>query len=304
MSKLRSLICAAAALSTALAVPAAPVELDGDMWHAIVIRPVDLWVGDAAARDDSLDEVKSHKANYMVYVRGQQLRGGPLLFQGPSKDSIVAGVQDELEHNGFKLGLSQEYMFTVDGCEYMPAAQYKPFADYQARDYRELVRAEGDPDTLESRIRGRKFAGSLLALATIGIAGKVGGASIAEAVTGSTIPGDAYQVPLAAASESIPVLLPAFDASPYETVSVRRINYKGGMNGQILIALKKGWTEDDEAQALIKSITVALGVGATPESIEKSRGEDLAYRKSVWASCVTAGDCKPDIKAESLRDQP
>jgi hypothetical protein len=69
------------------------------------------------------------------------------------------------------------------------------------------------------------------------------------------------------------------------------------MNGQILIALKEGATDDDEAQALIKCIAIALGVGATPESIEKSRAEDFAYRKSVWDACVSEGQCKRDEAA-------
>ena len=86
-------LCAAAALlwNTPIA-NGAPVELDSPKWHAIVVRPVDLWVGDKGTRADTLAVVADRKANYQMYVRGQCcLRGGPLILQGPSDDPIVHG---------------------------------------------------------------------------------------------------------------------------------------------------------------------------------------------------------------------
>ena len=272
----------------------APVELDSPTWHTIVVRPVDLWVGDKGTRDDTLAAVASHTANYRINVRGQLLRGGPLILQGPADDPIVHSVHDEFKRNGFDLGLTQKYRFIVDGAQYMEAVQYKAFAEAQASSYRDLIRAEGDPDTLESRIRGRKVAGAVLGLAMIGVTQAKFGTDMAAKMAGSAIPGDVYHIPIGMASSLAPAVLPPLPSGPYRTISVRLLPFKFGMNGQILVALKEGSTDDDETEALIKAIAIALGVGATPESIEKSRAEDFAFRKSVWDACVTEGRCKPD----------
>jgi hypothetical protein len=306
--RLASILVLAAA---AAAATAAPVEIDGPNWHAIVIRPVDLWVGDAAARDDSLDTVKAHKANYYLDVRGQSLLGGHLIFQGPAKDPLITAINAELAQAGFEPSMTQKYWLRIRGNDYMDAEQYAAFADFQARGYRDLIRAQGEPETLESRIRGRKVAGALLSLATFGAATHYGGAQVGGAVA-DNVAGDVYHMPLAAASSAVPVVLPSFDAAAYETISVRRIAYKGGMNGQILIALKKGWTEADENQALVKAVAIALGEGTTEESIAQSREEDFAHRKKVWSDCVAAGDCKTSSTAtsgtssgsDSVKDRP
>jgi hypothetical protein len=292
-------LCAATVLlSNTPVANGAPVELDSPQWHAIVVRPVDLWVGDKGTRDDTLAVVASRKANYQMYVRGRCcLRGGPLIFQGPSDDPIVHGVRDELQRNGFELGLTQKYMFTVEGAQYMETEKYQAFAEAQAASYRGLIRAEGDPDTLESRIRGRKVAGAVLGVAMIGVTQAKFGTDIASKMAGSTIPGDIYQFPIGMASSLAPAVLPPLPPGPYRTISVRRLPFKFGMNGQVLVGLKEGSTDDDEAEVLIKAIAIALGVGATPESIEKARAEDFAYRKSVWDACVSEGRCKPDEAA-------
>ena len=137
----------------------------------------------------------------------------------------------------------------------------------------------------------------------MGIAGNKFGSTGAANVLGSGIAGDVAQLPRAVAGEVVAARLPAFDASGYDKISVRQIKYRS-MNGQILIALKKGWTEADESQALVKSIAIALGVGDTPEAIEQSRTLEFAYRKAVWAACVAQGHCGDEPKVGSQRERP
>lgn len=306
MSTRKVQLRASAALLAIASVAAAadPVEIDGPNWHAIVIRPVDLWVGDATARANSLDEVRSHKANYRIMIRGQERQGGRLLFQGPDKDPLIDAINNELQRADFSLGLSQEYRVLVEGCEYFDADHYPAFADFQGKFYRDEIRREGDPDSLEGRIRGHKILGNVLAVASIGIAGGHFGAGAAGGIAGSTIPSDIADATRAAASSGIPALLPQIDLSNYDTVSVRRIDYTAGMNGQILIALKKGWKQEDEDQALAKVVPVALGVGDTPEAIEASRAKDFAYRKQVWDQCVAAGECQVEAKPHPVGERP
>src|SRR5205814_3619033 len=127
----------------------------------------------------------------------------------------VHGVRDELQRNGFELDLTQKYMFTVEGAQYMDPELYQAFAQAQAASYRGLIRAEGDPDTLESRIRSRKVAGAVLGVAMIGVTQAKLGTDVAAKMAGSTIPGDVYQIPIGMASKLAPAVLPPLPPGPY-----------------------------------------------------------------------------------------
>jgi hypothetical protein len=261
---------------------AAAVQFDGPNWHAIVIRPVDLWVGDAGFKEDALEAVRHGDVNYHALERGQGLRGAPLVLQGASDHPLVKRVADEVERGGMHLSRSQKYRFFVSDRQVLSADLYPAFAAAQARAYRYRVKAEGDPETLEARAKGTKILGGVLGLATIGLAGKLGGSTAALGLGQSSIPGEVNQIPLNVWKASVPVMLPALDVGSFGQVVVRTVEFKGGMNGQILIALRPGATDAEETDALVKSIAVAAGVGTSPAGIEQSRQEDLAQRRAVW----------------------
>lgn len=261
---------------------AAPVEFDGSNWHAIVIRPVDLWIGDAGFREDALEAVRNGDVHYHALERGEGLRGAPLVFQGASDHPLVKRVKAEVERAGMHISRSQKYRFFVSDRQVLDASLYPAFVAAQERAYRYRVKAEGDPETLEARAKGSKILGGVLGLATIGLAGKLGGSTAALGIGQSSLPGEVNQIPLNVWKASVPVMLPALDVAAFTQVVVRTVEFKGGMNGQILIALKAGATDADETDALVKAIAIAAGVGTTPAGIEQSRTEDLAQRRTVW----------------------
>ena len=177
---------------------------------------------------------------------------------------------------------SQKYRFFVSERQVVAAELYPTFAAAQARAYRYRVKTEGDPETLEARTKGGKVLGGVLGLATIGLAGKLGGSTAALGIGQSTIPGDVNQIPLNVWKASVPVVLPTLNVAEFSQVVVRTVECKGGTNGQILIALKPGATDADETDALVKAIAIAAGVGTTAAGIEQARLEDLAQRRVVW----------------------
>lgn len=281
---------------------AAPVELDTADTHIIVVRPVDIWSGDRSAQSDSLDHVRSKTALYWVWTASQNVvNGGPLWLQRVSDHPIVTATTAALAKSGFELGLSQSYGFRVQQPQTLEPSRFEAFSTAQTALYKITVLSQGDPDTLSGRVAGRKFAGGVLSLVTLGVAGGVGGALGAETVLNTGIAGDVYQLPLALRGALAPALLPPFDASAFKQVEVRSVTYRGGMNGQILIAYRADKTEANEVEAMGLAIATAAGAGTSVPEVEKSRADDLAFRKATWEACVTAGDCKDGVYAPRAR---
>jgi hypothetical protein len=276
--------------STAIA---APVEIDTPYAHIIVCRPVDEWSGDKSAQSDSLDEVRARKANYRVRLGSKrELQGGPLLLQKESDHPIVNGVRNELASAGFTLGLSQAYFFRVEEAQSLDPVRFREFAQSQATAYRLTILNQGDPSTLQSRTTGKKFAGGVLSLVTIGAAGAKFGTLGAETTLNAGMAGDAYKLPQGLRAVLVPAVLPDFDASAYHDVEIRRVSYRGGMLGQIIVAYRMEKTAEAEVGALSKAIATVAGTGTTVDDIEKSRQADFAFRKSVWDACVASDECK------------
>ena len=289
-----TLLCLAAVFASPAV--AAPVEFDTASAHIIVVRPVDIWSGDAGAQGDSLDMVKAKRANYVLQlVPGTVLRGGPHWFESPANHPIVAAVREALQPYGFSISSDEDYVFGVRAAETIEPDQFEAVRDAQAETYKQIIADQGDPDTLHRRLLGRKLAGNVLALLTLGVAGGALGPSGATVALGSGIVGDAYQAPSWVPNALAPALLPALDPKAYKTIEMRRLVYRSGMIGQIVIAYHDEKTPQAESEALVKAIVSATGADTTPEAIEASRASDLAYRESVWKTCVAEYRCGPDL---------
>jgi hypothetical protein len=281
----------ASLLSTAIF--AAPVEFDTPDAHVIVMRALDTWSGDNTASEESLEAVKDHKAGYRVYrhEKGDVL-GFPILFGGLADDKVVQGVNSELKPLSFKLE-QDRVNFSVDKPLALDPTKYAAFANYQRELYKAVVVSDGNPATLHGRVSGRKFLSGVLSLAAIGIAGEKFGALGSQTVLSTGVAGDVYQFGTSGNAALSPIDLPAFDASSYKSIDVRRvIQGNNDRLGQVIIAYKNDKTDEAENTALIKAIVTLTGADTTVEAIQLARTEDLAERLSIWNACVAVGKCK------------
>ena len=282
------------ALVTGSLAMAAPVEFDTEAAHVIVVRPVDVWSGDAGAQDDSLDMVKARRANYVLEITyNSYLRGGPLWLQGASDHPVVDAVREALKPHGFALRPNQGYYFVIHSADTVEPEKFEAVRAAQAAVYKQTIVDQGDPDTLRRRILGRKVAGNVLSLLTLGIAGGAYGTTGVTAALGSGIAGEAYQVPAWVPHVLAPAYLPPLDATAFKAIDMRRLDFRAGMVGQIVIAYRGEKTPEAETEALVKAIVAATGADTTPETIEAARASDLVYRQSVWKECVASGKCGP-----------
>lgn len=283
---------------TGAAAQAAPVELDTPDAHIIVVRPVDLWSGDSSAQSDSLEHVRSKTANYWVWLGYKdEVNGGPLLLQRASTRPVVVAATAEMAKDGFAPSYSQSYGFKVLHPEPLAPATYEELSQAQAALYKLTILNQGDPDTLQNRTSGKKFVGTLLTLATLGIAGGKFGAIGAETVINTGLAGDIYRLPSSLRESLALAILPPLDSPSFKEIEVRSVSYRGGMNGQIVIAYRSAKTEEAEVEAMGVAIAAVAGAGTTVEGVEKSRADDLAFRKATWDACVIAGDCKDGVYA-------
>ena len=292
----------AALVGTATTASAMPVELDTPDAHIIVVRPVDIWSGDSSAQDDSLDMVKAKRANYVLEITyGRNFMGGPLWLQRADDHPVVNAVSEALKPHGFDLRPNQGYFFGVKFAENIEASRFDEVREAQAANYRQIIIDQGDPDTLGRRIMSRKVAGNVLSLLTLGIAGSKFGAVGASTTLGSGIAGDVYQAPSWVPTLS-PALLPALDTSAFKSIDMRRLQFRGGMVGQMVIAYRGEKTPEIEREALVKGIVAATGADTTPEEIKAARASDFAYRQVVWKECVAASKCGDGAAAAAKKN--
>jgi len=284
-------ICASMLSSAAFA---APVEFDTPDAHVIVMRALDTWSGDNTASEESLEAVKNHEAGYRVFRHKGDVLGFPILFGGLADDKVVQGVNSELKPLSFKLEQAR-VNFSVDKPLALEPIKYADFANYQRELYKAVVISDGNPATLHGRVSGKKFFSGVISLATIGIAGAKFGALGSQTVLNTGVAGDIYQLGASGNAALSPIDLPAFDASNYKSIDVRRV-VQGNNDrlGQVIIAYKNDKTNDSENTALIKAIVTLTGADTTIDAIKLTRAEDLAKRQSIWDTCVAEGKCKKD----------
>lgn len=292
--KIKTTIASICASLISSAIFAAPVEFDTPDVHVVVMRALDTWSGDNSASEESLEAVKNHEAGYRVYHHKGDVLGFPILFGGLSDDKIVQGVNSALKVLSFKLE-QDRVNFNVDKPVALDPKEYGILAQRQRELFKYLVISQGNPVTLPSRVKTKKFWGAIFSLGAVAVGGEKFGAAGSEAVLGSGTAGDIYQFSTSSRAALSPIDLPIFDASTYKSIDVRRvIQGNNDRLGQVIIAYKNDKTDDAENTALIKAIVTLTGADTTVEAIKQARAEDLDKRQAIWDACVAEGKCKND----------
>ncbi len=274
---------------------AAPVEFDTLDAHIVVMRSIDSWSGDNSASEDSLASVAKHASGFQLERTKGVVLGFPMLFQRLSDDIVVQGVNSALKPLNFNLAQTGDFTFKVDKPVALDPKEYGILVQRQRELFKYLVISQGNPVTLPSRVKSKKFWGTIFSLGAVVAGGATYGAVGSEAVLGSGTAGDIYQFSTSSRAALSPINLPSFDASSYKSIDVRRvIQGNNDRLGQVIIAYKNDKTDDAENTALIKAIVTLTGADTTIEAIKQARAEDLTNRQAIWDACVAEGKCKKD----------
>jgi len=266
---------------------AEPLEFDVPGAHVVVVGLLDQWSGDSTAMDNSLNVVSQKKVNYQLLLGPHQtLRGGPLVFQGPSDHPIVAGVEQVLKEHHFSLAMTQFFLFNVYQPISLDPIQYESFRATQAKAVSKITKVQGDPSTLQSRISTKNFFKNVL---SIGAMFKLGALKADPDFAGLAT--DVSRLPLGSLEAVVPIELPAFAADLYKFIEVRPVKFRG-LLGQIIVAYKEEKSSEIENAALIPAIVSIAGADTTPEEIVKARERSYRQRLAAWNHCVDSGECK------------
>ncbi|PTT91015.1 hypothetical protein DBR42_04720 [Pelomonas sp. HMWF004] len=278
--------------AAALPCIAAPVEFDTPDAHVIVLRSVDAWSPDNGTSADSLATYRKHEFAFELQTETRELRGYPTVFQRPTDDPTVHRVEQVLGEGGMRLANRMKFQVRVFKPVTIRPAEYPAFAAGQAALFEQGVYAQGDPKTLAGKASARKFFGTILAVAAVGVAGDRFGASAAGGLVGSGVAGDVYQLGAAGRAAMLPLELPAFAPEGYASVDVRKV-VQGITDrvGQVVIAYRGEKTPEAEQEALARAIGALAGLGTTAEEIEQARAADVAQRQALWDACAAAGKC-------------
>lgn len=281
---------------------AEPVEIDTDAVHIVIVRPLDNWSADASNAADRLDALREKKAYYGISVddptQGKKIHvnGGAQGFGHVSKHPIAQAGREALLKNGFTLSQDTSIGFDIEYPVALNPEEWMRFAAAQSENYKQAVIAQGDPITLQSRTKSKKFFGGLLAVATMAAGvNRLGATAGLNATLGSGIANDAYRLSAEAGRALGPIPLPGVDLSMYKSIDVRRITNYLIPTGQLIFAYKGEKTPEAELEAILAAIPVIAGAGTTPEAVEQSRRQDFAARSAIWSECVAAG--RPECKA-------
>lgn len=295
LSRLKSLLLGAAALTFAATSCAAPVEFDIDGARVLVIRPVDLWSGNRDMQERSLESVRERRVSYAYYDRsgsGKALYGSRMGLMFRSDAPVSNAVKARLDELKTDLVSNDSYFFTVLPAASLSPAEYLQLVEVQERLFKKNVIAQGNPATLQSRVSTRKFFGNALALVALAASmDKLGPVDGANFALGSGLSEDAYKLAYRARYVVAPVRLPAADVAGFKHVDIRRVFYLNDVVGQVVIAYKADRTPELENLALTAAIVSLTGADTSAEEVEKARRSDFEARQAVWDACVAEAKC-------------
>ena len=271
-------------------VQAAPVHLETDAASIILVRPIDMWTGDAGRMERMREAYSNHLAGFNIFTANNKvITAAPGLFGSFSNDPIVQAVRDELSKKGFKLKGNQAAAFNLMKPITLSSNEISKILELQSRFFTASVLAFGDPRLLENKVLGQKVLGNILGLLTLGVplarAGTVA-ATGAKIGVESFTPDQAAALPKEVWKAVVPIEIPAFDFTPYRTVDIIKVQISPDLMGQLIIAYKGEHTQEAENEALIKAIVSLTGADTTLEAIQKARSDDLAKRQAIWDACV------------------
>lgn len=301
MMNIRAIVASVMALlsSVAFAGPDVIHTPDADI---VVIRPVDVWSGNESSMENSLDSVKNRLYAYTYitdegkYIDNHNKLPFPAsLFQNSTIDLTIKTANDKLKAADFTPATNtNKYFFITQKAVTIQPDELSNLVKVQDYLYKNMVIANGDPTTFESRLRWHKIGGNLLALATIGLsAGKLGADTGTKFALDSGLSNDMYQ--LGATMKTAIVPLPVdtnLDPKQYTSIDVRKVVFLPDTVGQIIIAYKVSKTDQVESEALGTAIAATAGFDTTPDDIIKARQADQAARQAIWNECVASGQCK------------
>ncbi len=266
----------------------------------VVIRPVDVWSGDGSSMEKSLNSVINHyyrfdyaNNNNEHFGAGNHSAFFGSLFGSQNPDPTIVSANDTLKAAGFTPN-TDGYLFFVQKAVTIQPDELPNLIKVQDYLYKNMVIANGDPASFESRLRWHKIGGNLLALATIGLsAGKLGADTGTKFALDSGLSNDMYQLGSTMKTAVVPLPVDTnFDPKQYTSVDVRKVVFLPDTVGQIIIAYKVNKTDQVESEALGTAIAATAGFDTTPDDIIKARQADQAARQAIWNECVASGKCK------------
>lgn len=298
----KKLIYAIACLLAATTALATPVEFDTEDAHVIVVRPIDLWSGDLSSAEDMLDAYKSKKVSYVIEKQDSGVYiGYPQLFMDVTDHPITKGAEKKLAELNFKPVSNQLHNFKVEKSIPIDVAEFPALIQYQQAIFKYVVLSQGDPATLPSRVKGKKFLGGLLSLGAIAVSANTFGLSTGtNFAVNSGIADDVYRRVSQYRGSIAPINLPNVDLKDYQAIDIRKITTsQNDRVGQVIIAYKNAKTPEAEQTALIRAIVTLAGADTTLRDIEQSRAENYAERVAIWNACVGDDACKSEGINES-----
>jgi hypothetical protein len=279
-------------------VAAGQVELDTDDAHIIVVRPVDAWSGDAELAEYTMKNLKDRVAAFTLYTGPKtSVSGFTTLFQSVEDAPQIKAIQEALSARDTKIGsINKSMHFIIKPVIAVQTEDLPKFFEVEKRFYRNVVINQGNPDTLQTRVKRKKVLGSIASVASLVAMSSAFGLSNGTAIaSGLNLPDDVYSAFARLRGTLVPVDVEPSDLSTYKRVEVRRVTAEDRV-GQIIIAYKSDKTEAAELAALVKAVPTLLGADTTPEMAQKARDEDFAKRQAIWKECVLAKqpECPPE----------
>jgi hypothetical protein len=277
---------------------AVPIEIDTPDARIIVVRPIDLWSGDKATQDKSIQAHQQKTTWYTLKLNEKIWLFSNMAGKDPASNPISQTIAIRLDKAGFSTPRSSANSFTIQPASYIEPSEITAVISVQNESFRRTVIANGNPDDLEAQTSRKKFFGGIVALGTLALAAdKYGLNAGVSATLGSGISESAYNSIAQYKPSMVPVIMPNIDPKDFKVFELRPVTTaQPERTGQILIGYKTDKTEAVQAEAIIAATLALTGADSTTEEIEKNRAADFSKRKAIWDACVA--DAKPECKAE------
>jgi len=224
-----------------------------------------------------------------------------MVFSSITDHPITKGAEKKLNELSFKPKSDKDHNFKIGKSISIDVAEFPALVQYQQAIFKYMVIAQGDPATLPTRVKGRKFLGGLLSLGAIAFSANTFGLSAGtNFAVNSGISDDIYRRVSQYRGSIAPINLPNVDLKDYQAIDVRKVTTsQSDRVGQVIIAYKNPKTIEAEQTALIRAIVTLAGADTTLADIEKSRAENYAERVAIWDACSADEACKSGAIDES-----
>ena len=292
-------LAALAALAAPPLADAAPVHIDVDGPHVIVVRTLDRWNTESRLAEVGLDSIRK-KAFAFTYVDANGATIGPrpggLLFK-----KVATPLSDDLyrlmDAQGWRPVVAINY--TIGAPIAVDPARTAELADARRRVYRAWIAHQGDPTTLASKATTRKVVNMLTTAALAGIGIATFGVNRVDVTNYTSLHYDVAKFNGAPRAALLPLNLPEFDFARYRAIDIRHVKDTASGVGEIIIAYTDAKTPDVERAALVRAIVSLAGMDTTVEEIDAARKADYELQVATWNACQASGDCTPPPRSRA-----